>query len=149
MKLFSALGCGALFGAGLALSGMVQPQKILGFLGLTDPTLAFVMGAALVVHFGAQRLAKRMRKPLLVAAFPAYPFTRIDPRLIAGSLLFGLGWGVVGFCPAPGIISAAAGTREGLLFVPSMLAGMALFHLFEAVRARVVVDETGVEPAVR
>ena len=147
MRLFSALGCGALFGAGLALSGMGQPQKILGFLSLTDPTLVYVMVAALAVHFLGQRLARRMSRPLLVPAFPTYPFTRVDGRLLAGSLLFGLGWGIVGFCPAPGIISAAAGTREGLLFVPAMLGGMALFQLMESLRARAVADETGAAPA--
>ena len=144
--LLSALGCGTLFGVGLGLSGMVQNQRVLGFLdvfGAFDPTLALVMGAAVGVHFVGQRIARRRRSPLLVPAFPDYPFTRIDGGLLAGSLVFGIGWGLVGFCPAPGIISAAVGTREGLLFVPSMLAGMALFHLVESLRARAVTDETG------
>ncbi len=144
--LLSALGCGTLFGVGLGLSGMVQPQKVIGFLdvfGAFDPTLALVMAAAVGVHFVGQQVAKRRPAPLLVPAFPDYPFTRIDARLVAGSLLFGLGWGLVGFCPAPGIISAAVGTREGLLFVPSMLAGMALFHAVESLRARAITDETG------
>lgn len=140
--LLSALACGLLFGAGLGLSGMVQNQKIIGFLGLTDPTLLFVMAGAVGVHFVGQRVARRLRKPLLVPAFPAYAFSRIDARLVAGSLIFGIGWGVVGFCPAPGIISAAAGVREGLLFLPAMLAGMALFHALEWLRARPVPDET-------
>jgi uncharacterized membrane protein YedE/YeeE len=148
----SALLIGALFGAGLAISGMGQPQKILGFLDFTgawDPSLALVMAAALAVHFIAQRVSKRRPAPLLVAEWPTYPFTRVDARLLAGSALFGLGWGIVGFCPAPGILSAAAGTREGLLFVPAMLAGMALFHGMEKLRARSVSDETGGEPATR
>ena len=148
----SALLIGVLFGAGLAISGMGQPQKILGFLDFTgawDPSLALVMAAALAVHFIAQRVSKRRPAPLLVAEWPAYPFTRVDARLLAGSTLFGLGWGIVGFCPAPGILSAAAGTREGLLFVPAMLAGMGLFHGMEKLRARAVSDETGGEPATR
>jgi uncharacterized membrane protein YedE/YeeE len=146
----SALFIGALFGAGLALSGMGQPQKILGFLDFTgawDPALGLVMAAALAVHFVAQRISKRRPAPLLVPEWPSYPFTRVDARLLGGSLLFGVGWGIVGFCPAPGILSAAAGTREGLLFVPATLAGMALFHLMESLRARAVTDETGATAA--
>lgn len=146
----SALLIGGLFGFGLALSGMGQPQRVLGFLdffGAFDPTLLFVMGGAVTVHFAGQRLARLRRAPLLVPAYPAYPFTSVDGRLLLGSSLFGIGWGLVGFCPAPGILSAATGTREGLLFVVSMAGGMALFHAMEAVRGRRAVDETGVEPA--
>ena len=144
--LLSAFGCGALFGLGLAVSGMGQPQKIMGFLdifGAFDPTLAFVMAAAVAVHFIGQRIARRFKAPLLVPAFPTYEFTRVDRRLVIGSLVFGIGWGMVGFCPAPGIISAGFGTREGLLFVPSMLAGMAIFHGMETLRSRALTDETG------
>ena len=128
--LLSAFGCGALFGLGLAISGMGQPQKIMGFLdifGAFDPTL----------------IARRFKAPLLVPAFPTYEFTRVDRRLVIGSLVFGIGWGMVGFCPAPGIISAGFGTREGLLFVPSMLAGMAIFHGMETLRSLALTDETG------
>ena len=142
----SALLIGGLFGFGLALSGMGQPQRVLGFLDVTgrfDPTLIFVMGGAVAVHFIGQRLARLRPAPLLVPAYPAYPFTQIDVRLILGSALFGIGWGLVGFCPAPGILSAATGTREGLFFVLSMAAGMALFHAMEALRARAVTAETG------
>ena len=142
----SALFIGGLFGAGLAISGMAQPQKILGFLdfaGAWDPALGLVMVGAVGVHFVAHRIARRRPAPVLVPQWPTYPFARVDARLIGGSLLFGLGWGIVGFCPAPGIISAAAGTREGLLFVPAMLAGMGLFHWMETMRARAFSDETG------
>ena len=145
----SALLIGALFGAGLAVSGMAQPQRIIGFLDFTgawDSSLALVMAGALAVHFAAQRLARRRPAPLLVPSWPTYAFTRIDGRLLAGSALFGLGWGMVGFCPAPGILSAAAGTREALIFVPAILAGMALFHGMEMLRARPVTDETGSVP---
>ena len=143
----SALLIGALFGAGLAISGMGQPQRILGFLDFTgawDPALALVMVGAIAVHFTAQRLAKRRPAPLLVPEWPSYPFTRIDARLLTGSALFGLGWGIAGFCPAPGILSAAAGVREGLFFVPAMLAGMAIFH---GLAARPQADETGASAA--
>ena len=145
----SALLIGALFGGGLALSGMGQPQRVLGFLDFTgawDPALALVMLGAISVHFVAQRIARRRPAPLLVPRWPTYPFTRIDGRLLAGAALFGLGWGMVGFCPAPGILSAAAGTREALLFVPAMLAGMGLFHAMEWYRARPTSDETGAAP---
>ncbi|HET7787717.1 MAG TPA: DUF6691 family protein [Myxococcales bacterium] len=146
----SSLLIGAMFGFGLALSGMGQPQRVIGFLdwtGAFDPTLLFVMGGAVTVHFAGQRLARLRKAPLLVPAYPAYPYTRIDGRLLLGSALFGIGWGLVGFCPAPGILSAAAGTREGLLFVVSMAGGMAIFQAMEAVRGRRAVDETGAEPA--
>lgn len=134
----SALCIGALFGGGLALSGMGQPQRILDFLDFTgrwDPTLALVMVGAIGVHFIAQRIARNRPAPLLVQSWPTYPFTRIDARLLAGAAIFGLGWGLVGFCPAPGILSAAAGTREALLFVPGMVAGMALFSALKRYRA--------------
>ena len=146
----AALVIGSLFGFGLALSGMGQPQRVLGFLDVTgnfDPTLLFVMGAAVGVHFVGQRLARLRAAPLLVRAFPAYAFTQIDVRLLIGSALFGIGWGLAGFCPAPGILSAATGTREGLLFVGSMAAGMALFQAMEALRARTLTDETAGHPA--
>lgn len=142
----SALLIGALFGLGLALSGMGQPQRVLGFLDWTgrfDPTLLFVMGGAVVVHLAGQRLRRLREKPVLVPAWPDYPFTRVDARLIGGSILFGIGWGLTGFCPAPGILSASAGTREGLLFVVSAAAGMIIFHVIEALRARPTTDETG------
>jgi uncharacterized membrane protein YedE/YeeE len=144
----SALAIGALFGFGLALSGMGQPQRVIGFLdwfGRFDPALLFVMGGAVIMHFIGRRLVLRRAQPVLAAAWPSYPFTSVDARLIGGSILFGLGWGITGFCPAPGILSAAAGTREGLLFVVSMAAGMALFHALE--RARGATDETGGQPS--
>jgi uncharacterized membrane protein YedE/YeeE len=146
----SALLIGALFGGGLALSGMGQPQRILDFLDFTgawDPALALVMVGAIGVHFIAQRIARRRPAPLLVQSWPSYPFTRIDARLLTGAAIFGLGWGLVGFCPAPGILSAAAGTREALLFVPAMLAGMLLFEGMERLRSRPTIDETGAQPA--
>jgi uncharacterized membrane protein YedE/YeeE len=142
-----ALCIGALFGAGLGLSGMAQPQRIIGFLDFTgawDPALALVMIGAVGVHFAAQRLAKKRAQPMLAPQWPTYAFTRIDGRLVAGSALFGLGWGLAGYCPAPGILSAAAGVREGLIFVPAMLAGMALFHAVHGLRP----DETG-QPVMR
>lgn len=145
-----ALWIGALFGGGLALSGMGQPQRIFDFLdfsGAWDPALALVMAGAIGVHFIAQRIARKRPAPFVAKRWPTYPLTRVDARLIVGSAIFGLGWGTAGFCPAPGILSAAAGTREALIFLPAMLAGMALFHGMEWSRARPTTDETGARPA--
>lgn len=146
----SALCIGALFGGGLALSGMGQPQRILDFLdvsGAWDPALLLVMVGAIGVHFIAQRIARNRPAPLLVQSWPTYPFTRVDARLLVGAAIFGLGWGMVGFCPAPGILSAAAGTREALLFVPGMAGGMILHRAMEWYRALPTTDETGAPPA--
>ena len=152
MKLsLSALGCGILFGAGLALSGMVQPQKIIGFLdvgGAFDPSLLFVMAGALVVLVPAQALARRRAAPLLAPRFAALAQLRVDRRLVAGSILFGIGWGLSGFCPGPGIASAGVGLRDALWFLPAMTAGMLLFRVWEARAHRPALDETGLPAAV-
>ena len=143
----SALACGILFGAGLALSGMVQPAKIIGFLdvaGAFDPTLLFVMGGALAVLIPAQILARRRAAPLLAERFAELPRLRVDRRLVAGSIAFGIGWGLSGFCPGPGIAAAGVGLRDALWFLPSMTAGMLLFRLWESRAQRPALDETGV-----
>ena len=117
----SALLSGTLFGAGLATAQMTDPAKVLGFLdvaGSWDPSLAFVMGSALVVS----AIAYRIRETPL-------PFsTNIDARLIGGASLFGLGWGLSGFCPGPAIASLVTGSAQVGTFVASMLGGMALYH---------------------
>ena len=151
MKLsLSALGCGILFGAGLALSGMVQPQKIIGFLDVTgafDPSLLFVMAGALIVLVPAQALARRREAPLLAPRFASLARLRVDRRLVTGSILFGIGWGLSGFCPGPGIASAGVGLRDALWFLPAMTAGMLLFRVWESRAHRPALDETGL-PAV-
>ena len=142
-----ALVSGLLFGAGLALSGMVRPEKIIGFLDVTgafDPSLAFVMAGALVVMVPAQILARRRSAPLMVPRFAVLPRLRVDRRLLAGSLLFGIGWGLSGLCPGPGIAAAGAGVRDALWFLPAMAAGMLLFRAVEARSSRQAGDETGV-----
>ena len=144
---FSALGCGLLFGAGLALSGMVQPSKVLGFLdvaGAFDPTLAVVMAGALGVLVPAQVIARRRATPLMVPRFAQLPQLRVDGRLFAGSVLFGVGWGLSGFCPGPGIAAAGVGLRDALWFLPAMTAGMLLFRAWEMRGQRKPVDETGI-----
>jgi uncharacterized membrane protein YedE/YeeE len=144
-RAISPLGCGILFGAGLALSGMVQPQKVLGFLdvaGAFDPTLAVVMAAALAVLLPAQALARRRPAPLRASAVAIMPL-RVDRRLVAGAALFGVGWGLSGFCPGPGIAAAGVGLHDALWFLPGMIAGMLLFRAWEAHADRAPVDETG------
>jgi len=121
-----ALASGVLFGAGLALSGMINPAKVLAFLdvaGNWDPSLALVMAAALAVMAPAWRL--QQRGP---AALPATPpaFNDIDAKLIGGATIFGVGWGLVGYCPGPAIASLALFSAKPLVFVAAMLAGMAL-----------------------
>jgi uncharacterized membrane protein YedE/YeeE len=125
-----AFPAGILFALGLALSGMVQPSKVFGFLDVTgrwDPSLAFVMIGAIGVHFVAHRVARRWQKPLLAASFdlPTLP-EKIDGRLVVGSALFGLGWGLSGYCPGPALVSVACGALPAIVTAVSMLAGVAL-----------------------
>lgn len=122
---------GILFSLGLGLGGMTDPQKVVGFLdvaGTWDPSLMFVMMGALGAHFTTRRLLLRRKRPLFAESFPDLPRGRITGRLVAGSALFGIGWGLGGYCPGPGITSVGAGGTSAVLFVVSMLGGMAL-HL--------------------
>ena len=126
MRNLFALIAGGLFGAGLHLSGMTNTAKVQGFLdffGAWDPTLAFVMGGAILPMAGAWALAQR-RKPITGGEFPARPDPRIDRHLVVGAVLFGMGWGLVGLCPGPAIASLSYGGLGGLVFLGSMLAGM-------------------------
>ncbi len=130
MKLLSALCCGLLFGFGLILSGMSNPAKVMAFLDLSgnwDPSLALVMGGAIAVAAPAFAWARRRKQTLLHTPLNPPDKTRIGRNLVGGSLLFGIGWGVAGFCPGPALVAAAAGFSGALLFVAAMLAGMALF----------------------
>lgn len=118
---------GMLFGVGLPLSGMTAPRKVLGFLdfaGDWDPSLAFVMAGAVGVHFAAYRLIRRRRRPLFAEAFTVPAPGRTDGKLLVGSALFGVGWGLAGYCPGPGIASLGSGTLKALVFVVAMLAGL-------------------------
>jgi uncharacterized membrane protein YedE/YeeE len=129
---FIALVSGTLFGAGLALSGMMDPARVRGFLdlfGSWDPTLGFVMGGALAVMFVAWMLQRRMDKPAAAERFSLPGTTRIDARLIAGSALFGIGWGLAGLCPGPALASLVINIGPAFIFVSAMVAGMVLFHL--------------------
>lgn len=130
---------GLLFGLGLILSGMTDPGKVLGFLdiaGAWDPSLAFVMGGAIAVAFFAFALARRRTTAFLGGAMHLPGNAPIDRRLLIGALVFGVGWGLAGFCPGPAVVAAGAGVTEALVFTLAMIAGMA-------------VHEFGAQPASR
>ena len=131
-RLMPALVAGTLFGAGLTLSGMTDPQRVRGFLdlfGQWDPTLAFVMGGAVLVMAVAWRLRRHMGHPLFAEKFALPDRSDLDARLILGSALFGVGWGLAGLCPGPAIASLALAPAAVLPFVVAMLAGMAIHRL--------------------
>ncbi len=138
MQNISALLAGLLFGAGLALSGLTDPGKVLGFLdiaGAWDPTLMFVMGGALCVTLVSFRLVLNMDHPLLSVRFFLPSRRDIDPKLLAGAALFGIGWGLVGYCPGPALVALGYQQWQPWLFVLCMLlagrlAGPALERLF-------------------
>ena len=129
---FVAFLVGLLFGLGLILSGMTDPGKVQGFLDLAgawDPSLAFVMGGAILVGLGAFALARRRATAFLGGAMHLSSNRTIDRPLVVGSLVFGIGWGLAGFCPGPALVSLGAGHWQALLFTVAMLAGMALHDL--------------------
>lgn len=127
VRLFAAALSGALFGAGLLVSGMVDTAKVQGFLdvfGGWDPTLAFVMGGAIVPMAFAWRVAERRKTALLGTPIPPKPAQKLDRNLILGSLLFGAGWGLVGLCPGPALAAAFLNGISGVVFLVAMLAAM-------------------------
>ncbi|WP_323042381.1 DUF6691 family protein [Gemmobacter sp.] len=131
-NLFAALA-GGLFGLGLLLSGMTDTTKVQGWLdifGAWDPTLAFVMGGAILPMAVAWRIAARRRVAVLGTALPGAPVQQLDARLITGSLLFGAGWGLAGLCPGPAIASIGFGGIGGLVFLLAMMAGMGIAPVF-------------------
>lgn len=139
MAAFTALLAGAVFGIGLILSGMANPAKVLGFLDLAgpwDPSLAFVMAGAILVGVVAFALARRRTVSWLGLQMRLPTATAVDRRLVGGSVLFGIGWGIAGFCPGPALVALGMGEPKALLFVVAMLAGMGLFELFERGAAR-------------
>jgi uncharacterized membrane protein YedE/YeeE len=119
---------GLVFGLGLVISGMADPAKVLNFLdvaGTWDPSLAFVMGGAIAVALPGYWLTFRRSKPLLADRFSLPPKSPIDRRLVGGAAIFGIGWGLAGFCPGPAIVSLPLGAPGTLVFVPAMLIGIA------------------------
>jgi uncharacterized protein len=122
-----AFATGALFAVGLAIGGMTKPAKVIGFLdlfGAWDPSLAFVMAGAIGVHVIGYRLVVRRRSPLFATGFSLPTRKDIDRRLVFGAALFGVGWGLGGFCPGPGLVTAASGSIAALLFVLGMTVGI-------------------------
>ncbi len=125
-----ALFSGTLFGLGLAVSGMVDPAKVIGFLDIAgdwDPTLAFVMGGALLVTIPAFHLILKRPHPVLADDFELPTKKEVDVRLLGGATLFGVGWGLAGFCPGPSVTALASGLAPVFAFVAAMFAGMALY----------------------
>lgn len=130
---------GLLFGWGLLLSGMTDPGKVQGFLDIAghwDPSLAFVMGGAILVGFFAFAVARKRTSTFVGGALHLPARNDIDKPLVVGSLIFGAGWGLAGFCPGPGIVSMAAGQPKAIVFVVAMLAGMYAFQLMDRAGSR-------------
>jgi hypothetical protein len=139
MIFISALFAGLVFGLGLIVAGMANPAKVQAFLdlgGQWDPSLALVMGGAIACGVVAFHHARRRQASLLGAAMQLPGARGIDRRLIGGSLLFGIGWGLAGICPGPGLVLLGAASLKGLVFVAAMLAGMLLFEAFERASGR-------------
>jgi len=134
MAVFYSLLSGLVFGVGLILSGMANPAKVLGFLDLAgawDPSLAFVMLGAIAVGVLAFAFARRRTVSLIGEEMKLPTARHIDRRLIVGSVLFGIGWGVAGFCPGPALVALGMAEAKAMVFVAAMLAGMGVFELLE------------------
>lgn len=139
LRNLAALAAGLLFGLGLIVSGMADPAKVLGFLDLAgqwDPSLALVMGGAIAIGLPAFTLARKRQRTLLGEPMQLPTARTIDRRLVLGSLLFGIGWGIAGICPGPALVLLGAAQVKGLVFVLAMLAGMLLFAWLERARPR-------------
>jgi len=140
-RLLASFVAGLVFGLGLLLAGMANPAKVLGFLDLAgawDPSLALVMAGAVAVGSIAFALAKRRRVALLGAPMQLPTARQVDRRLVVGSLVFGVGWGLAGFCPGPALVALGEGASQAMVFVLAMLAGMGL-HAWRAHARRTVV----------
>ena len=134
MQIFMALIAGLIFGLGLILSGMTNPAKVIGFLDLAghwDPSLGFVMAGAIAVSAVPFRLAKSRSMALLGAPIRLPTATDIDRRLVLGSLAFGAGWGLAGYCPGPALASLLSGNVKPVIFTVALLAGMVIFEILE------------------
>lgn len=128
---------GLLFAIGLGLSGMMDPANVLGFLDIAgnwDFRLAFVMGGAVAVHAALRPFIHKREQPLFAETFPSFPVRGVDLKLLGGAALFGVGWGLSGYCPGPALTSLVSGAPQVLIFVAAMLAGMYLFQVVEARR---------------
>ena len=143
--IFASFGCGLIFGLGLLISGMTEPEKVLGFLdffGTWDATLACVMAGAVIVAGAGFALARRRSAPLFAAKFSWPARNDIDAPLVAGSALFGIGWGLSGICPGPALVNLAGLTMPMIVFVAAMVLGMFGYELWQR---RKVAGETASE----
>lgn len=133
----AAFASGALFGLGLAMSGMTDARRVLGFLdvsGAFDPTLLFVLGGAVATTALLFRGVLRRGRPRLAPAFQLSDLRHVDARLLGGAALFGVGWGIAGYCPGPALAGLGTASPEALWFIPAMLAGLLLHRLVERPR---------------
>lgn len=134
MRYGIAFASGVLFAIGLAVGGMLEPARVIGFLdvfGRWDPQLAFVMGGGLAVNALAFRFTKKRLAPVAAQAFHLPSHTKVTGRLVAGSVLFGVGWGLSGYCPGPALTLLVSGTVTAFAFVGAMMAGMLVARFFE------------------
>lgn len=146
--LISAAAAGFLFALGLGIGGMTDPGKVVGFLDVAgdwDPSLMFVMGGALLVHIPLRLLLIRRERPLFAGSFPRFSNSGINRPLVLGSAVFGIGWGLGGYCPGPGVVSMSTGGSSALAFVLSMVGGMALYQLWTRIRAPQAALPVGVQ----
>lgn len=142
----TSLLAGLIFGLGLMVSGMANPEKVLGFLdiaGLWDPSLAFVMGGAIIVGLVAFAVARRRTLSFLGFTMKMPANNRIESRLVIGSMMFGIGWGIAGFCPGPALVALGAGEIKAVVFVASMVAGMMAFEVIERIKRPSLGDTRG------
>jgi uncharacterized membrane protein YedE/YeeE len=134
MNALFSLAAGLVFGVGLILSGMTDPGKVIGFLDLAgtwDPSLGFVMAGAIAVGFVAFRLAGKRGRAFLGGAMHLPTRRDIDNRLVGGSVVFGIGWGLAGFCPGPALVSFGSGIDQAAVFVAAMLGGMVVYRVMD------------------
>ena len=134
MRALFAFLAGGLFGAGLLVSGMTDTTKVQGWLdifGAWDPTLAFVLGGAILPMAIAWRVAAKRRSSALGTALPAKPSVQLDPRLLTGSALFGIGWALAGLCPGPALASLSYGGTHGIIFLMAMISGMIIWRAID------------------
>lgn len=148
MQIIATFISGLLFSIGLIVSGLINPAKVLNFLdvaGNWDPSLAITMAVAVATTAIGYRLALARRTPLLGGAFQLPTKTDIDPKLASGAAIFGIGWGLVGFCPGPALASLGIGANAAFIFVVAMLAGMAIARSFDAFSATPVAPPAGIK----